>query len=373
MLRSRLEILWDSFNATRAFRTAWPNRPRAELLRYLDDREHQKCYPGDSSRSLPGEHIVHTEPFSDFDIPELDSRFCWSLVRFHRSADGNLSFSECGGGDGKHFNPWSASKVLSIALASLCLREAGLGLDVEVKGLPLGDLVTLVCAYDTSRAYGSAPLDSNKVASYFHSLIGPEAPTHQLRGRLGLSATAFFETSYGTKFANDPRLPEPEGYKGGRGRGRGEKVLNVRMLASGFSRALLELHPEDLKVLLYGAEVSKWYPTSLGEARVEMGGMCADPSIYIQAALDMDRIEHDSGGRWRIFSKLGYGPAASRADNEFVLLSYLYLPVLDKTASPIPDFGKECVLVARFDGEGMVDDEADKLFADNLARLIRRL
>lgn len=372
MLR-RAGILWDSFQKTRSFRTALPNQPRTESLHYLDDSEHQKRYPGDRSRSLPGEHIVHTEPLCDFDIPELDARFCWSLVRFHRSADGNLSFSECGGGDGKHFNPWSASKVLSIALASLCLREAGLGLGEEVSGLPLGDLVTLICAYDASRAYGSAPLDSNNVASYFHSLIGPETPTHQLRERFGLSGTAVFETSYGTRFVDDPRLPKPGGYKGGRGRGRGEKMMSARMLATAFCRALPDLHPDDLRVLLYGAETSNWYPTYLGDARVEMGGMCADPSIYIQAALDMDRVEHDSGGRWRIFSKLGYGPATSRKDNEFVLLSYLCLPVVDQTERPVPDLGKECVMVARFDGEGMADDEADKLFADNLARLIRRL
>ena len=38
---------------------------------------------------------------------------------------------------------------------------------------------------------------------------------------------------------------------------------------------------------------------------VEWGGMTADPSIFVQSALDMHQVQQQSQGQWRIFSKLG--------------------------------------------------------------------
>lgn len=362
--------LWERLQTKRVFHTMSWGKPRTEVLRYLDDSERKKRYPGDRTRYLPGEYILHTEPLKEFEVPELDPRLCWALVRFHRSPHGGLSLSRSEGGEARLFNPWSASKVMSIALASLSLRDSGSGLTGSVRGLPLGDLVTLICSYDVTRAFGTTPLNSNNAASYFHSLIGPPSPTRQLRARLGIDERAAFETSYGTTFRDDPRVPRPQGYTGGMGRGKGQKLMNARILASGFCSALIQMNPEDLKILLYGAELSRWYSTYCDKVRVEMGGMCADPSIYVQSAFDLNRIEQESGGRWRIFSKIGYGPATRERGNEFVLLSYFSLPVIDATGGPVANLGREGVLAARFHGEGLADVEADELFAENIVRLL---
>ena len=40
---------------------------------------------------------------------------------------------------------------------------------------------------------------------------------------------------------------------------------------------------------------------------LEWGGMTSDTAIFVQSGLDMDRVEEQSQGTWRIFSKLGAG------------------------------------------------------------------
>lgn len=40
---------------------------------------------------------------------------------------------------------------------------------------------------------------------------------------------------------------------------------------------------------------------------LEWGGMTADTAIFVQSGLDMDLVEQNSQGKWRIFSKLGAG------------------------------------------------------------------
>lgn len=146
--------------------------------------------------------------------------------------------------------------------------------------------------------------------------------------------------------------------------------MTLRGLAEGFCRTLAVLHPDDLQTLLYGAADSRWYPAQLGDASVEMGGMCTDPSVYFQNALNLERVESESRGLWRIFSKLGYGPAKFERDNHFVVVGYLYLPVVDKEGKARADLGRECVVAASFDGTGLEDEEADRRFAECIAKLL---
>ncbi len=52
----------------------------------------------------------------------------------------------------------------------------------------------------------------------------------------------------------------------------------------------------------YGAEQSESYFSD-----VTMGGMAADPCIFIQSSVNISDIEQRSHGHWRIHSKLGNG------------------------------------------------------------------
>ena len=62
----------------------------------------------------------------------------------------------------------------------------------------------------------------------------------------------------------------------------------------------------DQQTILYGAEETLFF----GDQK--WGGMTADPAIYLQNALDINRIDQDLGEDWRIFSKLGAGYSGYR-------------------------------------------------------------
>ena len=53
-------------------------------------------------------------------------------------------------------------------------------------------------------------------------------------------------------------------------------------------------------VVRYGSETSALFPST------SWGGMSADTAIYVQSALDINTVEIESDGQWRIFSKLGF-------------------------------------------------------------------
>ena len=94
-----------------------------------------------------------------------------------------------------------------------------------------------------------------------------------------------------------------------------------------------------------------------------MGGMAADPCIFIQSSVNISHIEQRSRGRWRIHSKLGNGystrsalspalppphphvvlslvpPARSRQVGEIRSNGYACFPVLDSGGSPVVNAG----------------------------------
>jgi hypothetical protein len=97
----------------------------------------------------------------------------------------------------------------------------------------------------------------------------------------------------------------------------------------------------DIQNELYGAEKSVFFPGQL------WGGMTADPSIFLQSALDMTvcnnfstmfslasdfscvrlkTVEADANGQWRIFSKLGNGYSTDRYKGEIINNAYACLP-----------------------------------------------
>jgi len=60
----------------------------------------------------------------------------------------------------------------------------------------------------------------------------------------------------------------------------------------------------------------------------------------------MNRVESESQGHWRIFSKVGDGYSSSRNVGEAVLNGYACLPQLDGNGKAIPNAGVEFVISA---------------------------
>lgn len=91
-----------------------------------------------------------------------------------------------------------------------------------------------------------------------------------------------------------------------------------------------------VKDILYGANQSLLFPSS-----VKYGGMSADTaSMFVQSALDIEQIDRNSKGRWRLYSKLGDGPHAGLSDIQ--LNAYACLPNLNDQSE-----SREFVLSAR--------------------------
>jgi hypothetical protein len=110
------------------------------------------------------------------------------------------------------------------------------------------------------------------------------------------------------------------------------------------------IQQSDVETLFYGAASSPLFPGT-------MGGMSADTAIYVQAGHDIDDLDVRSHGRWRIFSKLGFG------NGDFVHAAYACLPELDATGAPIPNAGKELVIVTRTRTGSSTELERDRMLA----------
>jgi hypothetical protein len=93
--------------------------------------------------------------------------------------------------------------------------------------------------------------------------------------------------------------------------------------------------------ILYGADASRLFPG------LQWGGMSTDITILLQSALDMNRVQQESHGRFRIFSKSGAGFSTSRRVGEILSSAYACLPVLDPAGQPVTDLGLEFLLHIR--------------------------
>lgn len=99
---------------------------------------------------------------------------------------------------------------------------------------------------------------------------------------------------------------------------------------------------EDILTLEYGAKESLLFPQGL-----TWGGMSTDTAVYIQTAIDIEKVETDAQGKWRIFSKLGAGYSSGRSVGEIVSNGYACFPELDNSGNPIPDAGVEFIVAVR--------------------------
>jgi len=269
------------------------------------------------------------------------------------------------------FQPWSSTKFMAIANAAAALRAGsgyGVGLTASVRGVALGDLITIVHNYDERQ------FSSNGLARYFHNIGGRARAQELVSGWLERPAAETFGGNYGV---SEPAL----GYTFVEGTGASVSIapdtsggranhLSTFTLAEFLKRVVM--HREDastrlpgvqwadLKTLFYGAEQSSMYTS-------RWGGMSADPAIYVQAALPIDAVEQQSRGTWRVFGKLGFG------NGEFVHVSYACLPVVDAAGTPVADAGKEVLIATRLAAGGTSSAGRDALLQRHYQAILSRV
>ena len=267
--------------------------------------------------------------------------------------------------NGRHNNivqPWSSTKFMAAANAAARLRTASdyrVGLTGSVDGWPLGDLVTMVHAYDEKH------FTSNGLSRYFHDVGGRARAQGLISSWLGRPAGETFGGNYGAPAAGlgfrfedgdatvqltrDTATPP-------------ENQLSTFTLAEFLKR--LVMHREDaatrlpgiqwadVRTLLYGAEHSRLYDAN------DPQGMEADTAIYLQQAFDVRAMEERTRGQWRVFSKLGHGQSRG---GEFVHVGYACLPKLDDAGKPVPEAGKELFLATHLSAGGRLAEGDSRL------------
>jgi hypothetical protein len=331
---------------------------------YDADACHRKVYPPDKKRTLSCP-IVSTDGagYAPSSAPKLiDANAFKGLVPndllttaiLIRRVNGTPVYKYLSNGtQDTATQPWSSSKFMAAATAGANLRRKSggkVGLSSTTADpskndrLPLGDLITEVESYSERR------YTSNGTARYFLNVAGRAYAGQMIHTWLQRPASETYGGNYG--------FPAPDlGYTF-RDLGGAQVTiapddtagpsnhLSMLTMAEYLKRLALwddaatrmeNLTEEDLQVLFYGpASGSVLYPS-------EAGGMTADITLYVQQALVMDDVLGKSQGRFRQFSKLGFG------GNQYVDVSYMCLPELDGAGNPIPDRGAEFVLATMFD------------------------
>ena len=269
----------------------------------------------------------------------------------------------------QRFQPWSTSKFMAAANAGATLRARSngqVGLTGRSGSIPLGDLVTTAVSYDESHGY-----TSNGVGRYFHDLGGRARANDLVHGAWLMRPSA--ETFGGNYGEASPALPytivdgaarlivTPDNTAGPANLLASETIAEflkrLVMHREDAAQRLPGLQQADIETLFYGASSSIWFPGA-------MGGMSSDTAIYVQAGHDMSYLDARSHGRWRIFSKLGFG------GGDFVHAAYACLPVLNSANAPLPDAGRELVIVTRVQSGGASEAERDRMLARTYRTLL---
>lgn len=359
---------------------------------FLDDVCHKKVLPSDTDRNWQcpnvatsatatpaggGVAVVYAPASSavDVDAAALRGLVPDSLevtLVLVRRVDGKPHYRYLSNGTHDRVaQPWSATKFMAVANGARALRAASggrAGLDATVQGLPLGDLVTTIHNYDERR------FSSNGLARWFHDIGGRSEANDLVHDWLRRPAAETFGGNYGAPapgLGYTFRSPsgasftvDPDGTSGPR------NALSTRTMAEFLKR--LVMHREDaetrlpgiqwvdLQHLFYGAPTSAMVPG-------RVGGMSADTAIYVQSAVDVAMVQSQSRGKFRIFSKLGFG------DGKYVENQYACFPVLDATGKPVPDAGKEMFLSVRLESGGASERERDALLAKHVKAIVSRV
>ena len=371
----------------------WCNNEGKSSLEYLDDSKCVKAFPSSFDRNSWSCPITYDEDntvgfdldralsHANIDIDSLGNmvtngaHVCAIITRRVGTGPEMKLYHKyyCAGDSSRDdaTETWSSSKIFAMANAAGHLRTEEtpctaaadkIGLDGSTVGkhdvTPLGDLATVVCSYDTTAGYSS-----NSLSSYFHD-IGFRDRIHSLVAKngwlLGNNPQPAYTPqpqslggNYGeatpsdlgfefTAAAGDPQCgadkdPWPTMY---------DNSISA-LSAAELTRRIVQFREipedtrfpgmlwEDAQAEMYGAETSLLFPG------LQWGGMTADTAIFLQSALNMTRVEQESQGQFRIFSKLGAGWSSSREKGEIVSNAYACLPVLDSNGQPVPNQGYE--------------------------------
>jgi hypothetical protein len=351
---------------------------------HLDDTECRKTLPSDRDRSFVCPNVSSTarvySPVLDRSVSYVqaeanpivdetalvgmvpdDMRITLILVRRVNGVPHYRYLSN--GRQDEVFQPWSSTKFMAVANAGSTLRHLSngqVGLTAHVDSTPIGDLISIVHNYD-ERAY-----TSNGLARWFLN-VGTRSqldrfihddwlgrPQHEtLGGNYGHPTP---DIAY--EMTGDDGSITLDGLDG-RGPANqlstftiAEFLKRLVMHREDPSIAMPNLEWGDVQTLLYGASDSTMYAPN------DPQGMEGDTTVYLQSALDMERVEANSQGRWRIFSKLGFGYARG---GEFVNAAYGCFPTLDEMGQVVPDWGKEFFIVTQLNGQGRHHDTDERL------------
>jgi hypothetical protein len=349
---------------------------------FLDDVCHKKFAPGNldrtwtcpNSASSAGTYLPSSAPIS------VDANALRGLVPDDLRMTVILVRRVCGvpfyrylsnGTQDVAFEPLSSTKFMAVANAATRIRSTSngaIGLDASVDGVPVGDLVSVITSYQEGQ------YSSNGLARYFHDVGGRTHANALIHDWLHRPASETFGGNYGA-----PSAALGFTFESAAGAvsvtpdlsGAYANHLSTSTMAEFLKR--LALHREDaatrlpgiqwkdLEVLFYGAESSELFK---GQA---LGGMSADTAIYVQQAMNMAALEQRAHGRWRIFSKLGFGPSG------FVHNSYTCAPSLDAQGAPVDGDGVEFVISMQSPRAGSERDQdaaVAKVYRDVVSAIV---
>ena len=336
-------------------------------LEYLDDSKCVKKFPTNNARDFHCPISTQTtadlpagyqpdQPFSRIDVHPLSvvTNGADACVILTRRVDGVPYNKYYCTPQSSAYETWSSSKIFAMANAAgtlrgrettTCVPAGMLGIDSHTNGkasdtLLLGDLATIICSYDRTAGY-----TSNSLSSYFHDL-GWREKIHDLvqsnwLGDLSVSLGG----NYGEATPGDLGFRLTSNSNGDVSCDAIDKPLNstpkyensLTALAAAEMTRRLVLHDAvdpslrfpyltsaDARTILQGADYTAYANATLFP--LQMGGMSADTSIFLQSHLDMNSVEEASQGNWRIYSKLGCGYSSDRKVGEIVTNVYACLP-----------------------------------------------
>lgn len=363
---------------------------RTDWLTFHDDRDCQKVEPSNKERTLscpnvatdatgfsPSNGPMQLDDGALSGIVDADIKMTAILIRRINGVPHYHYMSNGTAWDVVY--PWSTSKFMAVAFAAQRLRQASggaVGLTASTSSnqgpLPLGDLATIVHSYEPAYDHGGYP--SNGLARYFLNIADREHANENIHGWLGRTGESF-GANYGAFPPADLgytfRDPTGATLSIGADTSGYETSLSTWTLAETLKRLAMwddaatrlpGLEAADLQTLFYGAADSRLYAG-------QMGGMSADLSRVVQAALDMKEIDRASRGRWRNFGKLGQG--TPERGNPLVDVQYACLPVLDGAGNPVPNEGAEFVVSSFIAGGSATENDAR--IAENYRRLVQQV
>ena len=302
----------------------------------------------DSAGNNASELKVHAE-LSRLVPPNtaIDAKVAVGVIRRRRAGTAAYVRWLGNGAERREHQPWSSSKVFAAAHAASKLRampilRGELGLDASEDGVPLGDLLTVMAAYDVNSTRPG--VTSNAVAAYYQSLGGHMDANAYLHSVIGGTGAESFGGDYGERvpatLSRTLVAASGEAVNVTEDPSRGiPNRMSCLTMAAWLRRIICVrdgerlLSWDDSAALLYGATDSVWFPG------LQWGGLSMGTDVYLQEGIGVDVLRRRSPD-WRIFSKLGAGISSSDHPSRFEITLNAY------GCFPLSNGGLEFVLSA---------------------------